>query len=104
MSPSSLPLTLSKGALDSFLPGTIGEWDGEIYSVGLWDAAKAIYARQSVLESNGIRIPTNEVKKQYDGKQEWFSITIGGTRYSILASDAVFMKSLVNVFFIVCIS
>jgi multiple sugar transport system permease protein len=38
---------------------------------------------------------------QYDGKQEWFSITIGGTKYSILASDVVFMKSLVNVFFFV---
>jgi multiple sugar transport system substrate-binding protein len=52
------PLDLSAGLLDGFLPGAIGEWDGEIYSVGLWDAAKAIYARQSVLEENGIRIPT----------------------------------------------
>ena len=54
------PLTLSEGTIDGFLPGTIGEWDGEIYSIGLWDAAKAIYARQSVLEANGIRIPTLE--------------------------------------------
>ncbi len=54
------PLELSDGALDGFLPGTIGEWDGEIYSVGLWDAAIAIYARRSVLEENGIRIPTLE--------------------------------------------
>ena len=54
------PLTLSDGALDGFLPGTIGEWDGEIYSVGLWDAAKAVYARRSVLEANDIRIPTLE--------------------------------------------
>ena len=31
-----------------------------IYSVGLWDAAKAVYARKSVLEANDIRIPTLE--------------------------------------------
>ncbi|MEI2421577.1 extracellular solute-binding protein, partial [Arthrospira platensis SPKY2] len=42
------PLSLSEGALDDFLPGTIGMWDGEVYSVGLWDAAVAMYARQSV--------------------------------------------------------
>jgi len=53
-----VPLDLSAGALDGFLPGAIGEWDGEIYSVGLWDAACAMYARRSVLEANGIRIPT----------------------------------------------
>lgn len=52
------PLTLSDGALDGFLPGAIGTWDGQVYSVGLWDAAVAIFARRSVLEANGIRIPT----------------------------------------------
>ena len=52
------PLELSAGALDGFLPGAIGEWDGEIYSVGLWDAACAMYARKSVLDRYGIRIPT----------------------------------------------
>ena len=54
------PLNLSEGALDGFLPGAIGEWDGEVYSVGLWDAAVAMYARRSVLEDNDIRIPTLE--------------------------------------------
>ena len=54
------PLTLSDGALDDFLPGAIGEWNGEIYSVGLWDAAVSVYARRSVLEENDIRIPTLE--------------------------------------------
>ncbi len=53
-----VPLNLSEGALDDFLPGAIGEWNGEVYSVGLWDAAVSIYARQSVLEANDIRIPT----------------------------------------------
>ncbi len=36
---------------------------------------------------------------QYDGMQEWFAVTIGGTRYTFLAGDAVFMKSLVNIFY-----
>ena len=53
-----LPLNLSEGALDDFLPGAIGEWNGEVYSVGLWDAAVSIYARRSELENHDIRIPT----------------------------------------------
>ncbi|NOZ33328.1 MAG: carbohydrate ABC transporter substrate-binding protein [Alphaproteobacteria bacterium] len=52
------PLELSDGALDGFLPGAIGEWNGNIYSVGLWDAGLAIFARKSVLEANDIRVPT----------------------------------------------
>jgi multiple sugar transport system substrate-binding protein len=54
------PLQLSDGALDKFLPGAIGSWNGQVYSVGMWDAAVAIFARKSVLEENGIRIPTLE--------------------------------------------
>jgi multiple sugar transport system substrate-binding protein len=52
------PLTLPEGALDNFLPGAVGMWDGRLYSVGLWDAAIAMYARKSVLDENGIRVPT----------------------------------------------
>ncbi len=52
------PLDLPSGMLDAYLPGTIGSWNGEVYSVGLWDAATAIYARKSVLEKYGVRIPT----------------------------------------------
>ncbi len=52
------PLSLPEGTLDNFLPGAIGMWDGEVYSVGLWDAAVAMFARRSVLEANGIRIPS----------------------------------------------
>ena len=55
-----VPLNLSEGALDGFLPGAVGVYNGEVYAVGLWDAAVAIYARQSVLEANDIRIPTLE--------------------------------------------
>jgi multiple sugar transport system substrate-binding protein len=54
------PLQLAEGSLDNFLPGAIGSWNVEVYSVGLWDAAVAVFARKSVLEENGIRIPTLE--------------------------------------------
>lgn len=52
------PLDLPAGMLDDFLPGAVGRWDGEIYGVGLWDAAIAVYARRSVLEKYSIRVPT----------------------------------------------
>ncbi len=52
------PLGIDNAKLEGFLPGTIGRWNGEVYSVGLWDAAVAMMARKSVLEANIIRIPT----------------------------------------------
>lgn len=52
------PLGLSTDITDALLPTAVGEWDGEIYSAGYWDAALAIFARKSVLDENGIRIPT----------------------------------------------
>lgn len=52
------PLELKPGALDNWLPSTIGYWDGKVYSVGMWEAACAIFARKSVLEKYKIRIPT----------------------------------------------
>jgi len=52
------PLPLDEALLKNFLPGPIGKWQGKVYSVGLWDAAIAIFARKSVLDENGIRIPT----------------------------------------------
>jgi multiple sugar transport system substrate-binding protein len=54
------PLDLPDGVLDDFLPGAVGMWDGQVYSVGLWDAACAIFARRSVLEANDIRVPSLE--------------------------------------------
>ena len=38
---------------------------------------------------------------QYNGMQEWFTISRSATKHVILASDVVFMKSLVNVFYFV---
>jgi multiple sugar transport system substrate-binding protein len=54
------PLEISEDRLAGFLPGAIGRWQDQVYSVGLWDAAVAMFARRSVLEENGIRIPTLE--------------------------------------------
>jgi len=54
------PLPIDPMLYADFLPGAIGEWNGEVYSIGLWDAAKAIFARQSVLEQFDARIPTLE--------------------------------------------
>lgn len=52
------PLQLPAGTIDKFLPGTIGRWNGKVYSVGLWDAACAVFARKSALQAHNIRIPT----------------------------------------------
>jgi multiple sugar transport system substrate-binding protein len=52
------PLAIDEGLIADFLPGTIGRWDGQLYSVGLWDAAVALYARQSDLDAWGLRTPT----------------------------------------------
>ena len=50
--------TIDPAKLDDFLPGPIGKWNDQLYSIGLWDAAIAIFARKSILDEIGIRIPT----------------------------------------------
>ncbi len=52
------PLGIDEATLEDYLPGTIGRWNGEVYSVGLWDAAVAMTTRRSTLEAYGIRVPT----------------------------------------------
>lgn len=54
------PLPISETALEGHLDSTIGRWDGQIYSVGLWEAAVAMYTRQSTLDNLGLRTPTIE--------------------------------------------
>lgn len=54
------PLAIDESIIEDFLPGTIGKWDGKLYSIGLWDAAIALYARKSDLEEWGLRTPTLE--------------------------------------------
>ncbi|WP_152612021.1 sugar ABC transporter substrate-binding protein [Ruegeria sp. ANG-S4] len=52
------PLGIDEAKLEGYLPGPIGRWNGEVYSVGLWDAAVALSTRRSTLEKYGIRVPT----------------------------------------------
>ncbi|MCP4382398.1 MAG: extracellular solute-binding protein [Hyphomicrobiales bacterium] len=52
------PLSIDEAIVANFLPGTKGIWDGKLYSIGLWDAAVAIFARQSDLDELGLRKPT----------------------------------------------
>jgi multiple sugar transport system substrate-binding protein len=52
------PLPIDESEFADFLPGTKGIWDGKLYSIGLWDAAVALYARQSTLDELGLRKPT----------------------------------------------
>lgn len=52
------PLAIDETIIEGFLPGPKGYWDGKLYSIGLWDAAVALVARQSTLDSLGLRTPT----------------------------------------------
>lgn len=52
------PLPIDQGKIEAFLPGTKGIWNDTLYSIGLWDAAIALYARASTLEELGLRTPT----------------------------------------------
>jgi multiple sugar transport system substrate-binding protein len=54
------PLGIPEERIADFLPGTKGYWDGELYSIGLWDAAVALFARESTLQELGLRRPTLE--------------------------------------------
>lgn len=52
------PLKLDGVDLDDFLPSVQGVWNDETYSIGYYDVALTMLAKKSVLEGNGIRIPT----------------------------------------------
>ena len=52
------PLGIDESLIEDFLPTTVGRWNGEIYSVGLWEAAVAMVTRRSTLERFDIRVPT----------------------------------------------
>ncbi|WP_420859089.1 sugar ABC transporter substrate-binding protein [Marivivens marinus] len=54
------PLPIDESVIENFLPGPKGYWDGELYSIGLWDAAVALVTRQSTLDALGLRTPTLE--------------------------------------------
>jgi multiple sugar transport system substrate-binding protein len=52
------PLGLPDEIIDRLLPTAVGRYRDTVYSAGYWDAALSVFARESVLEENGIRIPT----------------------------------------------
>ena len=52
------PLKIDESKIANFLPGTKGIWNGQLYSIGLWDAAIALTTRQSTLDELGLRTPT----------------------------------------------
>lgn len=54
------PLKIDESKIANFLPGTKGIWNGQLYSIGLWDAAVALVTRQSYLDELGLRTPTLE--------------------------------------------
>jgi multiple sugar transport system substrate-binding protein len=54
------PLKIDESKIANFLPGTKGVWNGQLYSIGLWDAAVALVTRQSYLDELGLRKPTLE--------------------------------------------
>jgi multiple sugar transport system substrate-binding protein len=52
------PLELPTEITDALLPTAVGRYQDKIYSAGYWDAALSVFARESVLQENDIRIPT----------------------------------------------
>jgi multiple sugar transport system substrate-binding protein len=54
------PLKIDESKIAEFLPGTKGIYNGQLYSIGLWDAAVAMVTRKSYLEELGLRTPTLE--------------------------------------------
>ncbi len=52
------PLELPTEITDALLPTALGTYKDEIYAAGYWDAALSVFARKSVLDENGIRVPT----------------------------------------------
>lgn len=54
------PLQIDETLIENYLPGTKGVWNGELYSIGLWDAAISLVTRKSYLDELGLRVPTLE--------------------------------------------
>jgi multiple sugar transport system substrate-binding protein len=54
------PLDLPEDVIAKQLPSTLGEYQDELYSVGLYDAALGLFAHKSALEDAGVRIATVE--------------------------------------------
>lgn len=84
------PLELPTEITDTLLPTAVGSYEGEIYSAGYWDAAMAIFARKSVLEANGVRIPTIDdpwTREEFDSALQTLSDAGYETPIDIGAED-----------------
>ncbi|WP_313544324.1 sugar ABC transporter substrate-binding protein [Leifsonia aquatica] len=63
------PLTGLDSRLKSFLPSTVGTYDGKTYSYGFYDVALTMISKKSILDSVGVRIPTIDqpwTKSEFD--------------------------------------
>ncbi|MCH7231304.1 extracellular solute-binding protein [Glycomyces sp. L485] len=84
------PLDLPSELTDKFLPTALGVFQDQLYSVGHWEAACSIFARESVLEAANVRIPTMD---EPWGREEFDEIlqrlvTDGGYQWAIDFSTA----------------
>ncbi len=85
------PLDLDPAITDALLPTAVGEYQDEVYSAGYWDAALSVFARGSVLEENGIRVPTVEepwTREEFDAALTTLQGAGYATPLDISAEDA----------------
>jgi multiple sugar transport system substrate-binding protein len=61
------PLNIDEAVIENFLDGPQGYWDGQLYSIGFWDAAVAMVSRQSTLDALGLRTP--DVDNPWTGEE-----------------------------------
>ncbi len=54
------PIKIDAAITDKMIKGSKGIYDGEIYTLGMWDVAKVIFTRQSYLDKYDIRKATME--------------------------------------------
>ncbi|RRR97511.1 extracellular solute-binding protein [Glycomyces terrestris] len=84
------PLALDAAVTDRFLPSVLGRFQDELYAIGHWEAACSVFARQSVLEAAGVRIPTMEqpwTREEFDDALLQVAGS-GGYQYAIDFSTA----------------
>lgn len=55
-----LPITEDDVKTMGVLNNDVGRYNGQIYSLGQFDVALLVYARQSILDKHGLRVPTIE--------------------------------------------
>jgi multiple sugar transport system substrate-binding protein len=54
------PLDGIEEVLSGYLPSTVGRYQDEVYAYGFYDVALTMVTRESILNDNGIRIPTTD--------------------------------------------